>query len=226
MNCCIHKIIPLIFFAFSLISFDVSSQIHIAPPNGGDGLPGAVSRSFEIYWESIDSASYYEYIVSNNPACFEGCPGDTRQKKTLDTLGVEYNLQENTWYYWITRIYYENGDTSPWTFISSFLAISSEIIDKGQLAVFAPNPTFGDINIKLDWGVNPEAETITINLYSINGLKVGETVIIEKTGVSRYQKYLLPFSIPTEGVYIAEFVIDDNPNNPNNRIIKKIIVIQ
>lgn len=227
MYFCFHKL-PFAVFLISLLSpFHVHSQVHIAPENGGDGIPGVIPRSYEIYWAPVDSAYLYEYIISDNPACFEGCSGDTRQRESNDTMGLEFNLQENAWYFWITRIYYENGDTTPWTTISSFLTVTPpEIIEKGQLTQIIPNPTSGSVKIKFDWGVNPDARTITLDMYSLNGLKVHETVLIEKIGNSRYQEFTLPYVIQNKGIYIAEFIIDDNPNNPNNRVIKKLIVTE
>lgn len=121
------KYLLKIIFIFCLSS--VHAQTHLEPENGGDGLPGIVTGSFTIKWATVDSFSIYEYIMSDNPLCFTGCPGDTRQKKTISNSVTEFNLQEDVWYYWITRVYYLDGDTSYWSGISSFLA-KTPLIDK------------------------------------------------------------------------------------------------
>jgi hypothetical protein len=199
------------------------AQVHLEPANGANGIPGPITNSFIIKWASFDSILYYEYIMSDNPLCFEGCPGDTRQNTTPDTTTTEYNLQEGKIYYWITRMHYVNGDTSFWSVIpSSFIANWTEE-EKDEIIKISPNPCLNKkVVLKVDWGVNPDAKEITISLYSVLGIKKRESVI-EKNN-TRYQDY--EFSVPTlaQGTYFAVFILDDNPNNPNNRITKKIII--
>ena len=69
------------------------SQEPLAPPNGGDGIPGPFDKSFSIHWAPYPNAQAYEYVMSDNPLCFAGCPGDTRQRVLADTFATEYNLQ-------------------------------------------------------------------------------------------------------------------------------------
>lgn len=199
------------------------AQQHLVPSNGENGKPGPITSSFVIKWASVDSAVQYEYIVSDNPLCFNGCPGDTRQKETSDTTATEYNLQEEKWYYWITRVYYLNGDTSYWSGISSFLAKTPPQPEPDEIIKISPNPCpNNEVVLKIDWATNPNANEITASIYSLAGIKLKEETI-EKAG-GRYQDYLVSFPSLNKGTYIVVFVVDDNPNNPNNKITKKLIV--
>ncbi len=220
MHLCLRHIVSLIFFYFICLSLSFA-QTHLEPPDGGNGIPGPVG-SFVIKWSSVDSASAYEYVRSDNPNCFAGCSGDTRQDTVNDTTAILYNLRENTWYYWITRIYYTNGNTSNWSAISSFLAKTPEAV---RIVKIALNPLSDKtIIVNIDWLVNPDAKKISFELYSISGHKIVTKQFIEKNNASRYQSYDLSFNTIPKGLYIAVFIVDANPNNPNNKIIHKIIV--
>lgn len=206
-----------------LLCLNGYAQQHLSPQNGGDGIPGSITSSFSITWASVDSVATYEYIVSDNPLCFSGCPGDTRQKKTPDTTATEYNMQEGKWYYWITRIHYTNGDTSYWSGISSFLAKTPPATEPDEIIKISPNPCPNkEVVLKIDWATNPDAREITASIYSLMGIKLKEETI-EKAG-GRYQDYPVSFPSLNKGTYIVVFVVDDNPNNPNNKITKKLIV--
>lgn len=220
-------IISTILFAFIRLSASFA-QTHLEPANGGNGVPGSITGSFIIKWASVDSVANYEYIMSSNPLCFSGCPGDTRQDLTGDTAATEYNLQEDVWYYWITRIYFLKGDTSYWTDISSFLAQTPPEAEPDQLIKIAPNPPSDgqNLTLEIDWAVNPDAKKITLEFFTITGQTLNLTTIIEKSGNKRYQSHNLKSLNLNQGIYIAEFIVDDNPGNPNNKIIKKIIITE
>ncbi|MBW8051494.1 MAG: hypothetical protein FVQ77_14380 [Cytophagales bacterium] len=220
MSIYLKHIVSILLVSVGGFSFSFA-QIHLEPPDGKDGVPGPVAGSFIIKWASVDSAIAYEYVITTNSLCFVGCTGDTRQKKVNDTTAIEYNL-ENTWYYWITRIYYTNGNTSNWSAISSFLAKTPEVV---RIVKIALNPLRDKtITLNIDWLVNPNAKKISFELYSISGHKIVTNRFIEKNNASRYQSYDLSFNTIPKGLYIAVFIVDDNPNNPNNKIIHKIIV--
>jgi len=214
-----------IYFAFSTLLFtNVVAQVHLEPANGANGIPGPVTASFIMKWASFDSVLYYEYIVSDNPLCFEGCPGDTRQNTTPDTVATEYNFQEGKIYYWITRMYYLNGDTSSWSTIpSSFLAKTPDESNPDEIVNILPNPCAKEnITFKIDWYINPKAREMNISIYSVFGFKISEYNIEKKN--TRYQEYKLNVASFSKGSYVAIFILDDNPNNPNNRIAKKFII--
>ncbi len=211
-------------FACYILAFDISfAQTHLEPDNGANGISGPVTNSFIITWASVDSAASYEYIVSDNPLCFVGCPGDTRQQNVPDTTATEYNLQEGKMYYWITRVHLLNGDTSYWTGVpSSFLAKWTEK-EKDEIIKVAPNPCINkEVVINIDWAINPKAEEISIELFSVFGIKVKEAVVQKES--TRFQEVKIYLPAIKKGIYIAQFVIDDNPNNPNNRIVEKVII--
>lgn len=214
----------LFFFIFLLLSItNCFSQIHLEPANGGNGISGTITSSFTIKWASADSAAFYEYIMSDNPLCFEGCPGDTRKENTPDTTATEFNLQEGKMYYWVTRVYYQNGDTSGWSGVpSSFLAKWTEK-EKDEIIKVSPNPCQNkNIGLKIDWAINPKAKDINVELYSVFGVKIREELV--KKEATRFQDANIYLPFIERGVYVIHFIIDDNPNNPNNRIVEKVII--
>lgn len=221
MYLCTKHIVSLILFYVICLSLSFA-QIHLEPPDGGNGIPGPVAGSFVIKWASVDTAIAYEYVMSDIQDCFVGCGGDYRQDTVTDTFATVYNLQENKRYYWITRIHYNNGESN-WTFNESdFLAKTPEAV---RIVKVALNPLRDKtITVNIDWLVNPDAKKISFELYSISGHKIVTRRFIEKNNAGRYQSYDLSFNTIPKGLYIAVFIVDDNPNNPNNKIIHKIIV--
>lgn len=206
------------------LNFNVNAQEHLVPPNGAEGVPGPYYNSFVIKWASVERAVAYEYILSDNPLCFAGCPGDTRQAIVTDTTSIEFNLQEDKWYYWITRVIYPEKDTTGWSDITSFLAITQE--GEGNLAKIYPNPSInGKINVYVDWAINPQAKQIEINVINHSGIKITHQTLI-KNHSFRYQDFEIDVKAMTPGLVICIIQVDDNPNNQNNRIIEKIILNQ
>jgi hypothetical protein len=204
----------------------VLAQAHLVPLNGADGVSGGISRSFRIGWERIDNALGYEYILSDNPACFEGCPGDTRQANTLDTTAVEYNLQENKWYYWITRIFYDTGDTSYWSPITSFLAKNPPEKPLEDFVEIFPNPIMGEnLSFQINWGINPKINSFTIQIYDYDGKVIVPLIEVQK-GIEWIELYSIMVNTPHQNQGILEVKLGDNPNNPNNTIRKKIVFAQ
>ncbi len=206
---------------FLVPSGAVCAQRHLHPPHGGKGAPGPFPHSFMIEWEDVPGAVKYEYVLSDNPQCFSGCPGDTRQGVVTSTSAFEYNLQEDTWYYWITRVYFSETDVSVWTNISSFLAASPEI--STHIADVAPNPAVGEIAIHVDWGVNPAARFVRFSLYDLLGRQVAGPLRLEKSN-PRFEVFRVPMDALPAGAYVARFVADGNPDNRNNRRSQTIVV--
>lgn len=197
------------------------AQRHLNPPHGGIGAPGPFPHSFVIEWEEVPGAVKYEYVLSDNPQCFSGCPGDTRQDVVTSTSAVEYNLQEDTWYYWITRVYLSETDVSVWTNISSFLAASPEI--STHIADVAPNPAVGEASVHVDWGVNPAALFVQFTLYDLLGRRVVGPIRLDKSS-PRFEVFRISTADLSSGVYIARFVADGNPDNRNNRRSQTVVV--
>jgi len=201
------------------------SQLHIAPENGADGIPSVVPKSFVIEWAEAQGAIAYEYVMSDNPLCFSGCPGDTRQRlvPSESTRATEYNLQINTWYYWITRIYLDTGDTTDWTLISSFFATTPE--SKGNIIELISHPSIGEsISFKIDWGINPNATEIEIELYTISGQPLRNWVFKKSSNGTRFEEIEVPRESLPGGIYIIRSSVNDNANNPNNFKTLKLIL--
>ena len=211
----------LIIFIFSFSN--VNGQVHSVPPNGEKGVPGSIQNSFIIGWKGVEEAIGYEYVLSDNPLCFTGCSGDTREAFTTDTFTVEYNLQDDVWYYWITRIVYESGDTSQWTLISSFLASNPEDTDAKMVSV-APNPiVYPNLSLRFDWALNPKANQVSILLYDLNGT-VRRNLEFDRSFALRFEEVYIPVTELPSGIYIMIATVNGNQNNTNNQFTIRIIV--
>lgn len=204
-----------------ITSWSAHAQRHLNPPHGGNGAPGPFPHSFVIEWEEVPGALRYEYVLSDNPQCFSGCPGDTRAGIVTTTSAVEYNLQEDTWYYWITRVHFSETDASVWTNISSFLADSPEIAT--HIADVAPNPVAGEISVHVDWGVNPAAQFVLFTLYDLLGRRISGPLRLDKSS-PRFEVFRIPTEALPAGVYVARFVAHGNLDNRNNRRSQTIVV--
>jgi hypothetical protein len=193
----------------------------VNPPHGARGAPGPFPHSFTIEWESVPGAIRYEYVLSDNPQCFSGCPGDTRQGFVQGTSTIEYNLQEDTWYYWITRVYFSESEKSVWTNISSFLADTPGI--SSHIASVAPNPATDVVTVRVDWGVNPAARFVQFTLFDLLGRKVAGPIRLDKSSL-RFESFRVSAEGLAAGVYMARFIADGNPDNRNNRRSQTIVV--
>lgn len=193
--------IPAICFLF-LCSLSVSAQPHIYPKNGEDGLPGTESNSFLIGWQTIPNAIGYQYVMSDNPRCFVGCSGDTRFQTVTDTFAVEFNLQQDHWYYWITRIIYVNGDTSLWSTISSF--VTTGIEDSPQM-ITPTNPTAHEgLTLHIDWGLDPNAVELNYRLININGYEMIADSYSKPHPDLRFDRFSIPTPALPGGYYVLE----------------------
>lgn len=200
---------PSIFagFVLFLIIDPLVAQTHLAPLSGSDGVPGTVANSFIVKWASAPGAVDYEYVMSNNRQCFETCPGDTRQQKTGgDTMALEYNLIADRWYYWISRIIYEDGEMSDWSAISNFFTKTPE--SQGNIVTIAPNPISDNtLNITIDWAVNIGAQYLNMQVYQISGQLIIDGIHIEKQ-LGRYQNVSIPLFFLSSGTYILKVIVD------------------
>lgn len=210
------------FVLLCLHSFDGIAQTHVLPENGGNGISWRYNKSFVITWEAVENAVAYEYVISDNPLCFRGCSGDTRYAMVKDTVAISFEMQDNKWYYWTTRVITET-DTSYWSEISSFLTSVPE--NGPQLFTVFPNPlqTGEPLQISVDWFSNPRAREIEVTLYDTRGNLLSKEKYNKSKGPVRFESFEIRSKVPP-GNYIAIFIIDDNPHVPENRIIKKIVV--
>ncbi|RMG59128.1 MAG: hypothetical protein D6722_22725 [Bacteroidetes bacterium] len=150
-----------------------SAQVHLAPPQRGPGLPGPEAGSFLIVWGAEPGAVAYEYVMSDNPQCFAGCTGDTRQQIVRDTFAIEYGLREGRNYYWITRIHYADGVQSPWTLISAFRAETPAAL---PLLRVGPNPLYeGPLQLHIDWASDRRWTRLELALLDLQGRPLGIT---------------------------------------------------
>jgi len=202
------------------LSGKVCAQPHLSPRHGEPGVPGPFPRSFIIEWGAVPGAVAYEYVLSDNPLCFAGCPGDTRQQKVTGTSAVEYNLQEDVWYYWITRVYMNDGEISVWTGITSFLALTPE--PYSEIVQIAPNPAHERLKLYVDWGVSPVSLFVTAEIYDLLGRRLAGPITFHKSS-PRFEIFDLPIPALPKGNYIGLFLLDGNPNNPNNRVTQKFV---
>lgn len=199
------------------------AQTHLAPQSGSDGIPGNVANSFVIKWAVEAGAVDYEYVMSNNRLCFETCPGDTRQHKTGgDTSAIEYDLIADRWYYWITRVIFENGETSDWSPISNFFTQTPE--SQELIATVAPNPIRDKIlQLNIDWAVDINARSLTVQLLNLNGQFIGERFQIDKQ-LERFQRISVPlFAVPA-GTYLLQINVGKQQNEVAKQFILKMLI--
>lgn len=191
--------------AFVFVFFSQSlafGQFGRFPDNGESGIPGAIPNSYVIGWSPLPGAQGYEYIISDNPQCFEGCSGDTRQQFVRDTASVEFNLQANHRYYWIIRTYFAEGDTSEWSFIYSF---TTENTDYSRKMIQAAPSLVSDgvLRLRLDWAQYPEANFIDITLIGLDGRLLGNQSYRTERQLARYQTIEWPLPQLAPGTYIV-----------------------
>lgn len=188
---------------FVVLSFSSSySQIHAYPENGGAGVAGTEPNSFLFGWKAVPNVIGYQYVVSDNPRCFVGCSGDTRFRTVTDTLGVEFNMQKDHWYYWITRIIYANKDTSLWSSISSFLTTEAEASPK---MINPPNPIESSrIPLNIDWGLDPDAIQLNYRLVNSQGHQLMQGSYDKPHPDIRFDAFALQIAELPGGYYILE----------------------
>ncbi len=216
------KILVLLFVV--LLAEQLMTQTHLYPVSGTDGIAGTAANSFVIKWSEEPWAIDYEYVMSNNRACFETCPGDTRQRKTSgDTTATEMNLIADRWYYWITRVIYKNGKVSDWSAISNFFTKTPP--NKGIIVQIAPNPVINrKISVSIDWAVNINARNLTLYIFNINGHEVVAPFQVEKK-VGRFQQETFPLFFMPSGTYFMRVVVDGKNTEGVGQIILKMIVL-
>ncbi|MEO1381963.1 MAG: hypothetical protein AAFV78_01865 [Bacteroidota bacterium] len=214
-----------LFFILSFLAFLPFSmaQRHLLPEHRGEGVPGPVDNSFVIVWESVPGATGYEYVLSDNRFCFKGCAGDTRESVTRDTFATEFALQPDISYYWITRIFFANGDTSDWTLISRF---NTTPVDIRPLFVAAPSPLVGrQLQLFIDWAAIPDIQSLDWELIDLQGRRARPTgSILRGSSIFRVQDYTVDLSGASPGmyqIYVSPKASDGTPLRP---IQQKIIL--
>ncbi|MEM9984071.1 MAG: hypothetical protein AAF804_03160 [Bacteroidota bacterium] len=178
------------------------AQFGRTPTNGEEGIPGTIPNSYVISWRTLPEATGYEYVLSDNPLCFEGCAGDTRQAYVRDTLAIEFNLAPQRRYYWIIRTYLKDGDTTEWSLIYSFSTSQTDF----ERRMIQPAPSLvedGVLRFRLDWAQNPRANTLDLTLISPGGQLLLSRRIQHAETLIRYQDLSWPLPQLGPGTYLV-----------------------
>lgn len=197
------------------------------PANGSLGVEGQLSNSFVIRWSPVEGIESYEYVLTDNPNCFAGCGGDTRQKKIVDTLAVEFALQSNTWYYWIIKYNFSDSTESTWSPIFSFLATKS----KESSPIISAFPTLfssGDheLTVELNWEANPTFSIYSFQLSAISGeFFFSSPTYIKETTSLRFESRIIKIPNLPPGLYFIEFLLQNDGNTKIERFQQKIVVL-
>lgn len=216
----INQVILLYLSILIIAPMSVIGQVHLQPPNHGEGLQGLEPDSYVVSWLGAEDAYGYEYVITDNEECFYGCGGDTRQGVAFDTFAIEYNLTPNRDYYWITRVVFNNGEATDWSFPSHFKTIKPE---SGPFAILMPNPVKDMLRLQLDWSVEPNVRSLDISLYDGSGRPVGKGYQIARpAGVLRYTTWEEPLQGVPPGLYVLSITRDNSPAAP---IIRKLMVL-
>lgn len=179
------------------------------PANDSAGIAGTVPNSYVIAWEPTPGAVGYDYVVSDNPLCFSGCAGDTREAFVRDTTAVEYDLQLNHRYYWIFRTHLANGDTSAWTLIYSFTTRETDFTRR--MVVLAPNPIARrQIRLRMDWAQKPRASEVYLTLIGAQGQTLRRQTFRARREFVRYGYLLWPAADLAPGRYLLRVEIAEH----------------
>lgn len=213
-------IIALLFSVTSLMA-----QKHLSPPSGADGVPGRIPGSFAIEWEAVEGAIAYEFVLTDNSDCFAGCAGDTRQAQITDTRTIQFGLQEGLFYYWITRVFYDNGDVSGWSPVSSFRAVTAEIDEVLRLA----SPVVEQTVLWIDWQAITDVPQIQLSMIDMAGRQVRPAPLADiwtglrpRNGFERFSRYEIPLTGLRPGVYV--FVFSLQRAEESELLFRKIVV--
>lgn len=200
------------------------AQKHLSPPSGADGVPGRIPGSFAVAWEAVEGAIAYGFVLTDNSNCFQGCAGDTRQGRITDTRTIQFGLQEGIFYYWITRIYYANGDSSGWSPISNFRAITADI---GEI-ISVESPATDQSVVWIDWQGITDVLEIKLRIIDLQGrqwhpnLAGFQLGLRPRNGFERFSRYEIPLTGVRAGVYILVFALQRAEGE--ERQVKKLVV--
>ncbi len=189
---------------FFLLGASVCAQTHLSPPDGGLGVPGRIPGSFAIEWEAVAGAIAYEYVLTDNENCFVGCAGDTRQGRVTQTQVFEFDLREGAFYYWITRVFFDDGTSTGWSQISAFQAVSLE--NSGFIRFV--NPVHELLILQVDWQAGFDVQQINARLIDQQGRDLLSSqalwpAIRPRNGFERFSRYELPLTGIRPGVYFV-----------------------
>jgi hypothetical protein len=200
----------------------VLGQSGRVPANGANGVQGQYLRSFSLAWSRVPGAVKYEYLLTDNPNCFEGCAGDTRQKIARDTTSLEFDLEQDTYYYWILRFYYDETTSSEWQPIYSFLARYEQA---DAILRLYPNPVSDRIlHANVDWSVNPEFATFQAEVVDCFGKTRFKSSTIAKTPGFKNDVFTLDISTLGSGLYTCAVVLTNAAGTKYERMLKRIVV--
>lgn len=161
-----------------------AGQIHLAPVHRGEGLAGPEPHSFVMIWEQVPGALRYQYVLTDNAQCFLNCAGDTRQGFTEDTLLIAPELLEETWYYWITRVWFADGDSSEWTLPSAFFTYTPPV---DSLISLRGAGSGGPLALRIDWAAHKDLAEIRLHWTDLQGRSYPGPVLRRDQPISRFQ---------------------------------------
>lgn len=213
----------LLYFLFTVLCVNgLFAQKHLAPPHRSQGIPGPAPHSFLIAWAPFPNAVAYEYVLTDNEFCFIGCSGDTRNRIVSDTFAIEYDMQEDIDYFWITRVHLSNGDTTQWTLISSFRSLSQEL---KPFVRIAPNPVMDDIHLLFDWAAAPDARSAVLSLFNSDGKQQIPDQLISKKGIAtRFESHTISTAGLSAGYYTATIRVREQGDAPERTRVLKLFI--
>lgn len=202
------------------VVISLEAQFNREPANGSLLIPGPYSRSAIIRWSPLPNAVSYEYVMSDNPNCFSGCSGDTRQKSVPDTSAIEVNLQENVWYYWIVRTYFNDNTDSGWSGVYSFRTFF-EVSE--TLFELYPVPGFGnDLKFRIDWSVDPTLNSYSVEVYDLFGKQLHDSKsFVKSPAIFKYEEFEAKLPELRAGMYLVIVQFFTYQNRVSNRAVRK-----
>ncbi len=143
-------------------SFETMNHVDLVSPEDG----GYVDDLFPtMTWEEVTGVSGFELKYDSDEnfsdPIVEMVEGDKHSHKVL------YAMEMDETYYWQIRAY-ENGDTTEWSEVWSFIVGVdgiNDILSESNVSIY-PNPASSDLFVKINSGNNEE---VTVSVLSLLG---------------------------------------------------------
>lgn len=198
------KIIYLLLFSVSFFGINtvIAQEQKIV-------TPGKYKNSFVLSWEKSDTVSKYEYVVSDNPECFGGCVGDTKNATVFGNEATVFPKFENKTYYWKVRPIVQEGDsTLYWSAIHSFETNYPEEQKASTLATLFPIPNYANqLTLRIDGSMLQNNESLKAIVYDNRGNNLIEFTITHSFE-SRFIDFVIPIESLSSGHYSLSIISD------------------
>ena len=171
---------------------------------------GIYRNSYKLSWAKQSNVIGYEYIVTDNPLCFAGCIGDTKQAITEDTSIIIFPNNENIPYFWKIRpVYSENDTLKEWLRINTFSTTYPKEISTNASITIYPNPAVHEkLFLKIDWSLLENTQLLPLTIYTLLGVPIyaNNTLVSRNNTLTKFTEYEIDIRTLPPQNYIIEFI--------------------